>query len=248
MEMTTEKLLRFYGWSKNPNIEECAKKAYHDLNRTMNYKKPNDTKDEKSEFEKEKDEYKQQIYKVIGEKITELFNKSKVKKEDFENWHKETCRSIRKESNSYNVIEEFHYGHAQKWLNMTIKNMLIAGVEVANAKQKIGDLESFFHVPIDQFIMKVVSRDYEIKLPLKQDKEDPPEYGEYHYKVTRGKNKGKDTYNQGDKFICWSKWDETQYGKVQNELKEKIKINEGIESPLEWEFKVWIKERDGEEL
>lgn len=37
--MRTEQLLCFYGWSKEPDIEECAKKAYLDMARTMNYMK-----------------------------------------------------------------------------------------------------------------------------------------------------------------------------------------------------------------
>lgn len=234
--MRTEQLLCFYGWSKEPDIEECAKKAYLDMARTMNYKKGNDIKSEKNQ-------YKQNIYKLIMTEISNLLNKSKITRNDFEQWHQETCCLIIRNSIECNLIEEFHYGHAQKWLNMTFKYMIMAEVEAANAYQKIENLKSFLHVPIDQFMMQVISRVYNIKLPMKTNKEDTHEYGKYCYKITRGKNKGNFAYNPGDRFKCWSKWDSIEYRKIQDELKKKL-FESGIECPLEWEFKVWIDERD----
>ena len=45
---------------------------------------------------------------------------------------------------------------------------------------------------------------------------------------------------------AWSKWDDKQYQKYQEGLREKIKEKEGI-SPLRWEFQAWIDAIDRHE-
>mgnify|MGYP000926526550 CR=1 FL=1 len=236
MKLTTKQLLQFYGWSENPDIDECAKKAYLDVARTMKYRKAST---DLTDLAQEKDNYLQGITKLIREKIERLFLENEVNEEDFQRWHECTCEMIVDDSKSCEVIEKFHYGHAQKWLNMTLKNMMIVGVEVVNAKHSLEDLASFFHVPIDTLIMRVISREYKIKLPLGKD---PSLYDEYYGPLTRGENKGKYVYNPGNKFLSWSNWDKEQYIQVQGELQEKIKDEN--KSPLEWEFAAWIRARD----
>ena len=154
MKMTMEVLLRYYGWSQSPTIKECAEKAYRDLSRTMAYNKPlNPDKATEKEYEEEKNKYKESVNTLIEKRITKLLEElDKHSTENaFDCWHEKTCDDIIKMSEKSEIVKEkgFYYGQAQKWLNMTFKNMLIAGVK----KVQLEKLEAFLHVPVDSFII-----------------------------------------------------------------------------------------------
>ena len=88
MVIERKDLLRYYGWSENPTIEECAEKAYIDLARPLNgiSKMPPE----------EKEEYKKIIYRLIEKQINELLSPESSKSVD--DWHNWVCAEIIKQS------------------------------------------------------------------------------------------------------------------------------------------------------
>ena len=93
---------------------------------------------------------------VLCESICELMNrKQKIRSQDeFDEWHKKTCEDLK---NAYNCSKTktafgrenaLTVGHAQKWINMTLKNLVALG--------GIGPdepLVAFFHAPVDRIII-----------------------------------------------------------------------------------------------
>jgi hypothetical protein len=175
MNITKVDLLRFYGWSENPTIWECAEKAYKDLSRTMKYNNDNPNKDREvdKKHESDKASYKKSINDLIVKSIDALLGDDT---EDFDTWHEKTCNEIIKSSNTNTIIKknEFYYGQAQKWLNMTFKNMLL----VDELNQKITTVEKLLHVPIDNFILDVAKN----KFSLSSDHKSWSRWGLSEYK------------------------------------------------------------------
>ena len=163
MIIDKKQVLMFYGWSDDPKIDECAHKAYIDLCRTLKFSKSDS--DLKRESKQNKDEYISQKKKfrddvdnyIIGQIETLL----EAPHADFEEWHEKTCDEIiekAKESKLFKESEKnesmFYYGQAQKWLNMTLKNMMIAGVE----SDRFVNIEQHLHIPMDAFILQIASQ------------------------------------------------------------------------------------------
>ena len=168
MEMTKDVIRRYYGWSENPSIEECAEKAYNgDASRPITGI---------GKMSKEcKDVYKGDIFDWISLRIKTQFpalnnDDYEDNNKAFDKWHHETCQGIISKSDV--VLEyinpatlkkwggRFSYGIAQKWLNMTMKNMLIAELEEAKLKH----FERQLHVPIDSMIMRCAT-EFMIDIP-----------------------------------------------------------------------------------
>lgn len=93
---------------------------------------------------------------AASEKIKEMLEKIS---EDFDEWHKETCRMIQKTYEDKKI--DFSYGQAQKWINMTTKYLYVFSLVFADRKDKrltaipefIINHHEKLHIPIDNFIL-----------------------------------------------------------------------------------------------
>lgn len=159
-----------------------------------------------------------------------------------------------KKYNSDHPDNKFTYGHAQKWVNMTMKYLdVIKSIfenynsEETNAKIKIfkkltGGLEKKLHVPVDRYILEKVFEEYDNDkesnlLPLKKKYKDTYEtYGKFR---TNEKKRNIMFQNFYDNYtIKWSKWSYEEYNNFRKEFKEKFSTTS---SPLDWECPAWIK-------
>ncbi len=206
-------------------VEVCASRAYLDLNRTLVFNK-DVTDDKKSTFRTE-------ICKKIRENFCDLLNKQT----DFETFHSKTCEAIINYAEESNLLESvantnkkvFTYGHAQKWLNMTLKYMYILDFLSENVALKL-------HVPIDSYILKAISRkDGEYTLgneniipKFHEDDEKATSFGPYR---DNGNNRSQP----------WSKLNEEDYKQLQEDLRTSIKTKFCEISPIDWEGKAWIE-------
>jgi hypothetical protein len=66
----------------------------------------------------------------------------------FDSWHRAACSDL---IVAFRAIgyDRFTVGHAQKWLNMTLKYIFVLGERVPGYDQ----LHRFCHVPLDQFVI-----------------------------------------------------------------------------------------------
>lgn len=148
----------------------------------------------------------------------------------FDEWHAQLCRTVR---GIFGSIERkgggkaFTYGNAQKWVNVSMRNLyILAAVYERYApegdfSEKIGRrilaLARELHVPVDSYTL-ACALDCGVRLPRK----DP---GRADSKTNR---------------LPWSVWDdEKDYVAFQKSLARALKG----ESPMEWETRAWIDAR-----
>lgn len=118
------------------NVDEamkvCAERAYLDLCRTLRFK----TKDESHTA------FRDDVVNIIVKNINNLISDSG----EFDTRHNELCEKIINAANSQGILkDDFNYGQAQKWLNMTLKYMLLMGFW----DEKLQPIIAFLHVPVD---------------------------------------------------------------------------------------------------
>lgn len=203
-------------------IDACIKRAYLDTCRRINFPLPAAQK---------KDEAKGQYFyehtvDVLRKRIEQL------SEQDYDQWHKETCEAVIKMGcaddirNFYQESIVLTYGHAQKWVNMTMKYLYL--LEQLLEKGYVSCNWSKLHVPIDSFIMESIYKD--IELPGR-------EHGRSFDKVKKLKF---DTA-QSDDLLPWSKWEQKGYEGVYQKIRSHAQKGDENICPLVWENSAWIK-------
>ena len=93
---------------------------------------------------------------IYLEKRIDELKKVKIDQTEFDNWHRNTCLGIRNIYDGYT----FHYGQAQKWLNMLLKYLYAYDVE--DYRDLFSDeLIKVLHMPIDSKIIRAL-QEFEI--------------------------------------------------------------------------------------
>lgn len=170
-------------------------------------------------------------------------------KADFNEWHKRICTELitryhaicdELDSPTFHASEKagefFTYGNAQKWVNMTIKNLYVisgaylamGGTENVDFFNAVAGLSAEYHVPLDNLILgavykqKLIGSDKEYFV-MKYGKKDPA----YHIV--------NDDDGTGDSYP-WSGIDyQSIYEIFRKDLEAAID-----EPPIEWECRNWI--------
>jgi len=139
-------------------IRICSKKAYLDMCRTLRFKKKEGKNVEKDELIKKIEDnivnnvvgylYGTVSYSSIPDDLNMI-----VGDNNFDKWH--YCLSYQmveecKNSDIFMENKSFTYGHAQKWINMTLKYMYIIGLL---PEKMLNDI----HVPIDSYIIDAIN-------------------------------------------------------------------------------------------
>lgn len=202
---------------------------------------------------KEKSEKcKKEAIKIIKEKIEEY------KGDSYDDWVKDVMGEVEKEYKDIKIDKDnlFSYGNAQKWVNMSVKYILLVHTLMLNISgekniecsfcdkygYKFSESEKQVHIPVDSYIIEAVWHAGE-KEDLKGQLEDRrnfdceklaikkvPLNDDYNNSVR--KNKYSLQYVKG-----WSKWNYTEYKNFQDEIKALV----GEETPLDWENRKWIE-------
>lgn len=207
--------------TKDEIIKSAIKKAYTDATNQGAYNTKIKTASEK---------YKSLAAKIKSEKVIESFIEKSLNENDYDGLHEKKCNEL---VTNY-IGLSFTYGNAQKWINMTMKNLYVISLifceycefQDSNSVEfckKILGISYKFHVPIDSYIIEKI---WDTKIPL-------PE-------VRTLKNGEKGKY-ASDKVKGWSSWDKKTYTKCQDALKKYIKENYNNISPIEWESSAWIE-------
>lgn len=127
------------------DIEACAKIAYRDLQRNLGGIGTN---------EAAREGFINGVVRCIGKQIEGLLAMGRHMEEDqFNTWHSSTCVMILDISQRINphLKRAFTYGLAQKWLNMTLKTMLVA--EKEKWWECLDETRECLHVPVDRYII-----------------------------------------------------------------------------------------------
>lgn len=140
---------RVYFGTSNPNELKLAviKRAYRDFNRTLpNIGAINEREKKAGEL----------LESIIDEALRLAFKSH----EEFDCWHRNQCESIIMLFNNDLQYIGFYFGHAQKWINMSLKYCLAIGDEVFPG---IAQIINYLHIPIDNVIQDRLQQEYGIK-------------------------------------------------------------------------------------
>lgn len=168
-------------------IRACCRRAYRDLSRTLKYtyssseldswtKEKKKDEDAYKEGKENKDTYTEKMKKYkndVEEKLTELCKNIPTEEGAFKEWHFAACKYIIDKSNvACDLItggNKEHValfkaaptiGQAQKWVNMTLKYMLVMGIERMEA------LKPVLHVPVDSYIIEKAQDELDVQSPF----------------------------------------------------------------------------------
>lgn len=121
-------------------VDKAAERAYRDLCRTIDF--PDEWN------AKTRTEGKLKGYDELREQIGRLNAHSQG---EYDEWLKSTSTELTKIYGDF-----FHFGHAQKWINMTMKYLLCFGF------QKVVDHKQYLHAPVDTYVVEAAFNEYKI--------------------------------------------------------------------------------------
>lgn len=151
-------LFSYFGITSDSGKEEmiyaCIKRAYLDTCRTITFPARKDFK---------KDDAKGQYFyehtgKIIYNRVNDLSTGT-----DYDLWHKKTCESVMTAGKDP-MVQSFYgdaillsCGHAQKWVNMTMKYLYL--LEQLIGKGYVSCDWSKLHVPVDRYIIEATGKE-----------------------------------------------------------------------------------------
>ena len=232
------------GFYQDDPISWASNKAYLDLNRTMTFRESDSGKTEKvkRKIQKKRNRWRDGVTcTIICKRINELENCN-----DFDQWHKETCKrmisfySDTKDENGQSILVRrdenkrtdkettLSVGQAQKWLNMTLKYLWLLdrlGLLEDDLSSFVRKYQSFFHVPLDSYIIRYIKRESKQKRT-----NDFPE-----------SNGLKEEHTIDD--VNGSEWSKINDYKKYLEYQKAIRddLSESKMMPLQWELEHWHK-------
>lgn len=137
-------LYAYFGGSSNP-YPACSKRAYRDLCRTLRFNGSHG------------DKYRECIDGLLEERIRALLAGANQTQDKYDHWHRALCTEMVDYYHGQGV--GFNIGHAQKWVNMTMKYLYIhGGVDISQ-------VFSFLHVPLDQYVFTAVEERLGLRRP-----------------------------------------------------------------------------------
>ncbi len=228
-----ENVLRFLNGHLGNNDEDaykrCSDFAYRDMCRTITFASDYKESKEKgskvnNEIAQNKRDKRDKITEVIKKQI-EQWIKNTPSEEDFNSQHTALCSTIIDEykgtTDQGDPKNSLYFGQAQKWVNMTLKNLYVYS-ESNRTQLSLKSLLPYMHIPIDSIIMDIAAGSKKCYVD--------------NNTITYGIKKPK---NGNNKEICWSKFDETTYKEYQKALTDKIKETHPSIDPIIWELTHW---------
>lgn len=198
---------------KSDIIRKCTERAYLDLCRTIHF--TTDDKNARYEYKAVVCDMFLNEYDVL-ENAVNYCSADNDKQNIFDREHKRICEEIYRK---YSEISEFTYGQAQKWLNMTLKYVLMF--------EEDSVLKNYLHIPVDSYIMQSVGSDNpKLKYCLKLE-------------CVPKKNGTTGKYSKSSSKP-WSKWNYEEYIDFQKHIRNAVSESD-YSSPIEWENKAWIE-------
>lgn len=151
-QLSNDEIMRFLRLAYFGNIDEpynaAGDRAYRDFCRTVDFPKTEHklTRQEQIKRYIDRQNAKGDIYSRLRDELLVLDCKNV---EEFDSWHCSACKRIIED---FSKEAKLNYGQAQKWLNMTLKYLLVLGVKEANRQV------AYLHVPIDNIVIQTASK------------------------------------------------------------------------------------------
>lgn len=199
----------WYFSSSNKSIDSCVHRAYRDFCRQLTGLGAIPGRES----------WRETLESGLIESIKKLLNSLPKNQNEYDKWHDDVCKYLMENSknSSGDLSAVFTYGIAQKWVNMSLKNMLIQ--ECESWELELSRLEQFLHVPVDSYIMQGASDD---GVDIMNKRGHISKYSESYSKP-------------------WSKWDRCDYMDFQKRIRHMVIDSQKYSSPIDWEYPTWVR-------
>jgi hypothetical protein len=132
-------------------LDLCMRRAYLDFCRTL--KRVSQLPNYKG-----KDGVYATAAATVKQEILKLRDEARVTiQTDFDDWHRRVCDRLRG-TYAKGDYPDFHYGQAQKWLNMTIKYIYVLGENRLDGYSGYTRIFPLAHAPLDSKMMDILRR------------------------------------------------------------------------------------------
>ncbi|MCQ4636973.1 hypothetical protein NE619_09540 [Anaerovorax odorimutans] len=213
---------------KDEIIKKAGARAYLDMCRTIDFGMSTEEKLSNKCRENLRNEVKEILVKAYYSLKNSVRASDESTQEKFDEEHRETCDKI---SSVYRKIGGLTFGQAQKWLNMTLKYLVV--IQTYICKVDVNDMIPYLHVPVDKYIMeaagakkKGLSCGLGLKcVPRKHEKSDTYKMGWYSENGSQP----------------WSRWQYCEYIEFQQAVRHTISEKKIALNPIDWESKAWME-------
>lgn len=137
----------YFGDFTDP-LKAASSRAYRDMNRTIRF---NGLPDATRLALREK------VNDVFDSELSKLKSDSITSQDVFDAWHRKVSDEIKKLYLDEEV--KLTYGHAQKWINMTIKYLYMLEADTFD------DIFEFLHIPLDNYVFDIAKDSLGITRP-----------------------------------------------------------------------------------
>ena len=148
-----------------PKLKDLIESSYIDTCRTLHgisifYDEQNSVRGDKKQPTRN-NAFKNNIISYIDTSLHALTEGS-VSFSCFDKSHEKICKNLVKKYSDYKYKNKkggtlkFTYGHAQKWINMTLKNIFIAYYTNPQYYKPYNNLYRFCHLPLDSTILELL--------------------------------------------------------------------------------------------
>ena len=205
--------------------ERCSHFAYRDMCRTIpfaeNYKEEKSKgAQENKRIARSKQEKREEVTRMLREQIEAWMASPPVLQEQFDRAHSRLCNDIialyENTTQQDNPAHSLFFGQAQKWVNMTLKNLYVYSMSNPAATLSLAALVPFMHIPLDSIIIDIAADE-------KRCYVDPSDL----------------TYGVKKPDVAWSKLSEEKYNDYQSRLIASIRAHSGEDAPILWELTHW---------
>ncbi len=134
---------------------------------------------------------------LIENEISNIVGSEIASQEKYNEWHCSLCNKIIRIYTTKNI--DFHFGQAQKWINMTVKYLyLINDIDLSK-------IINYAHIPLDNYVFKAAEKELGIKQPIKSwSRMDNQEYTTYQLELRDAIIKNRETPLKWE-MIYWLK-------------------------------------------
>jgi len=130
-------------------IEKASRISYLDFCRRVSF--------QKGMAVAERDKLQKKTDRLLADRIPGLLQSAKDAengKEVFDKLHREICNDIQQ---LYSCTGGLSYGVVQRWLNLTLMNLVVIGSNLVDEQFPVLKARKYFHVPIDQYLLEVAT-------------------------------------------------------------------------------------------
>ena len=212
--------------------KKCSDLAYLDMCRTIRFQDRLKELKCKSKtlihsIKEEKKKLSDSVAVLIEKRVKTWLDRVRIDQKTFDEAHKSLCEDIIEvykdatdQKNISGTPHSLSYGQAQKWVNMSLKNLYIYD-DSNSAGMGMHKLLPFMHIPIDNVVLDIVTDKRACYI-------DSPNVG----------------YGLKKNSSSWSRWSEKEYLGFRKLLNDRIDALFPGENPIRWELKHWSTVED----